>query len=323
LLEAPFPQAAREFAERTVDQTREAFERSNRTLEAAVQTLEKSFDAAVQGATAQRLIIIDIAQKNLNLGFDLAKSLAGASNLFEIVELQAAYWRKQFDAFTTQAEDVRNRLFEFGAAKPKAVEPSPERVPEPTKKAPPHAQEVPKKRHSPAARYPEAQRRAIPELEAPPAARPTVRPSVERQSATRRKGAPGDESKRLQIPAARVSAAEGGKRKPEARPPSGLVATPGVRPPDERQSGTPKKGAPQEEAQQSLPAEIKFGILDGNAVRFTSLEAWWLVDGVWRPISPDEVLLNAAVMREARFNQLFPEVPRLPSNAFKADDLQN
>ena len=71
-----------------------------------------------------------------------------------------------------------------------------------------------------------------------------------------------------------------------------------------------------------LPAEINFGILDGNAVRFTSLEAWWLVDGVWRPISPDEVLLNAAVMREARFNKFFPELPRLPSNAFNADNLK-
>jgi hypothetical protein len=60
-----------------------------------------------------------------------------------------------------------------------------------------------------------------------------------------------------------------------------------------------------------------------NPVRFTSLEAWWLVDGAWRPISPDEVLLNAAVMREARFNQFFPKVPRLPRNAFKADKFQN
>ena len=72
-----------------------------------------------------------------------------------------------------------------------------------------------------------------------------------------------------------------------------------------------------------LPAEINFGILDGYAVRFTSFEAWWLVDGVWRPISPDEVLLNAAVMREARFNKFFPELPRLPSNAFNADKSKN
>ena len=313
-------QAAREFAEKTVDQMRESYERSNRTLEAAVQTFEKSFDAAVQGAAAQRLIIIDFAQKNLNLGFDLAKSLAGASSLSEIVELHAVYWRKQFDAFTTQAEEVR------GAAKPKAVETWPEAIQhEPAKETPPPAQEAPKKGHSPPARDPagERQRRDTPELDAPPAAGSTVRPPAETQLGTRKKGGAGDEAKRRQSPT-RISVAEGRTQKPEARASSGLVAPPGVRPPDERQSGSPKKGAAQDEAlQQILPAEIKFGILDGNAVRFTSLEAWWLVDGVWRPISPDEVLLNAAVMREARFNQVFPQVPRLPSNAFKADNLQD
>jgi hypothetical protein len=33
--------------------------------------------------------------------------LAGAKNLAEIVELQAAYWRKQFSALTAKAEEVR------------------------------------------------------------------------------------------------------------------------------------------------------------------------------------------------------------------------
>jgi len=32
--------------------------------------------------------------------------LAGAKNLAEIVELQAAYWPKQFSALTSQAEEV-------------------------------------------------------------------------------------------------------------------------------------------------------------------------------------------------------------------------
>ena len=59
-------------------------------------------------------------------------------------------------------------------------------------------------------------------------------------------------------------------------------------------------------------------MLDGNAVRFTDLEAWWLVDGAWRPIAPGEVLSNAPVLSEARFIELFPQVPRLPNNAFKA-----
>jgi phasin len=337
-LQTAFPQAAREFAEKTVDQTREAYERSNRTLETAVQILEKSFDAVAQGAAALHRKIIDIAQRNLNLGFDLAKGLADARNFPEIVELQAAYWRKQFDGLTNQAEEVRNRVFGFGGAKPQTAEPSPESIHrEPAKKAPPRAQETPKKGHGPAERNPAAERlKQEPDrqkLGAPPPVGPAaagVRPPDKRQP-TRKQSTSKDKPKRLQRPAAREPAAEGGKQKSEAsrtklkaRPPSGPVAPPGVRPPDERQLGTRKKGAPEDEfIPEGFAAEIKFGMLDGNAVRFTDLEAWWLVDGAWRPISPGEVLLNAAVMREARFNQLFPQVPRLPSIAFEFDDRQD
>ena len=51
--------------------------------------------------------IIDIAQRNINSSFDLAKSLAEAKNFAEATELQAAYWSKQTRALTAQAEEVR------------------------------------------------------------------------------------------------------------------------------------------------------------------------------------------------------------------------
>ncbi len=89
-----------------VGQTREAYDRSKVALEASIATFERSFDAAGWGAAAFHHKIIDIARRNLNSGFDLANSLAGAKNLAEIVELQAAYWRKQFSALTAQAEEV-------------------------------------------------------------------------------------------------------------------------------------------------------------------------------------------------------------------------
>ena len=108
LLQTAFPQAAREFAEKTVAQTREAYERSNKVLETTLETIEKSFDAAGQGAVALNRKIMEIAQRNLNSGFELAKQLAGAKNLAEIVELQSAYWQKQVEALTSQAEEVRS-----------------------------------------------------------------------------------------------------------------------------------------------------------------------------------------------------------------------
>jgi phasin len=105
-LDTAIPEALGAVAEKTVDQTREAYDRSKDALEASIATFERSFDAAGWGAAAFNHKIIDIAQRNLNSGFDLANSLAGAKNLAEIVELQAAYWRKQFSALTAQAEEV-------------------------------------------------------------------------------------------------------------------------------------------------------------------------------------------------------------------------
>ena len=94
-------------------------------LDASVATLERTFDAAGQGAVAFNRKIIDIAQRNVNSGFDLAKSLAGAKNLSEMVELHAAYWQKQSGTLTSQAEEVLALTTKIAAA---AGEPFKEQV---------------------------------------------------------------------------------------------------------------------------------------------------------------------------------------------------
>jgi phasin len=111
--------------EKAVDQSREVYDRSKVALDASVKTLERTFDAAGQGAVAFNRKIIDIAQRNVNSGFDLAKSLAGAKNLSEMVELQAAYWQKLLGALTSQAEEVRALSTKLAAA---AGEPLKEQV---------------------------------------------------------------------------------------------------------------------------------------------------------------------------------------------------
>ena len=110
---------------KAVDQSREVYDRSKDALDTSVVTLERAFDAAGQGAVALNRKIIDIAQRNVNSGFDLAKSLAGAKNLSEILELQAAYWQKQWGTLTSQAEEVRALATKMAAA---ASEPLKEQV---------------------------------------------------------------------------------------------------------------------------------------------------------------------------------------------------
>ena len=106
-LDTTVPESVRLLAEKTVNQTREAYERGKESLEESIDALERSFDAAGQGATAFNRKLIDIAQRNLNSGFDLAKNLAAAKNLGEIVELQSAFIRSQFDVFASQAGEIR------------------------------------------------------------------------------------------------------------------------------------------------------------------------------------------------------------------------
>ena len=125
-LNTPIPESVRATAEKIVDKSREAYSRSNNALDASVATLERTFDAAGQGAVAFNRKIIDIiAQRNVNSGFDLAKSLAGAKNLSEMVELQAAYWQKLLGTLTSQAEEVRALATKMAAA---AIEPVKQQV---------------------------------------------------------------------------------------------------------------------------------------------------------------------------------------------------
>jgi len=118
--ETDVPEAMRALAEKNIAQTREIYESSKHALEAVLETWERSINAAGQGAVALNRKVIDIAQRNINSSFDLAKGLAGARNLADAVELQAAHWRDQLDAFAAQAEEVRTLSTQVAAdvAKP-------------------------------------------------------------------------------------------------------------------------------------------------------------------------------------------------------------
>jgi hypothetical protein len=97
----------RSVAEKTVAQTREAYEHSKDALEAGLETIERSFNAAGQGSLALNHKLIEVVQHNVNSGFTLARSLAAAKTLPEVVEVQATYWGNWLGRFTAQAEELR------------------------------------------------------------------------------------------------------------------------------------------------------------------------------------------------------------------------
>src|SRR4029450_3005865 len=106
-LDTAIPDGVGALAERAGAERREAYDRSWESFDASLTPFERSFDAAGQGAAAFNRKIVDLARRNVDASFDLATSLAGAKDLADMVELQAAFWRKQFGVLTTQAEEVR------------------------------------------------------------------------------------------------------------------------------------------------------------------------------------------------------------------------
>ena len=96
------PDTLRVLAERNVVQTRELYEHSKNTLQAILESWQKSFGSAGQNAVALSRKMIDVAGRNMDTGFDFAIGLAGARNLGEVMELQAAYWHKLGGALQIQ-----------------------------------------------------------------------------------------------------------------------------------------------------------------------------------------------------------------------------
>jgi phasin len=106
--DAQMPEAVRVFAEKNIAQTRELYERSKDAFDKILESWERTFDAAGQGAVALNRKMVDITQRNINSGFEFAKSLIGAKSVAEAIELQSTYWQKQLNALKAQAEEMRD-----------------------------------------------------------------------------------------------------------------------------------------------------------------------------------------------------------------------
>jgi len=105
--DAQMPEAVRVFAEKNIAQSREFYERSKDAFDKVLESWEKTFDAAGQGAVALNRKCVDITQRNINSGFEFAKNLIGAKSVAEAVELHSTYWQKQLTTLKAQAEEMR------------------------------------------------------------------------------------------------------------------------------------------------------------------------------------------------------------------------
>ena len=91
------PAAFREFAEKSVTQAKDNWEKMKAATEEATDLIEDSYATASKGAADYGLKLIEVSRANTNSMFDFATQLMTVKSLSEAVELSTSHMRKQFD----------------------------------------------------------------------------------------------------------------------------------------------------------------------------------------------------------------------------------
>jgi phasin len=100
------PAEMRAFAEKSVEQAKQAFDGFMTAAHQTVTTLEGQAEAARQGAKDVGEKAIDFAEQNIASSFDFAQKLVRAKDVKEMLELQAAYVKTQMEVLAEQAKEL-------------------------------------------------------------------------------------------------------------------------------------------------------------------------------------------------------------------------
>jgi phasin len=100
------PAAFREFAEKSVTQAKDNWEKMKAASEEASDLIEDSYATASKGAADYGLKVIEVSRANTNAAFDFAAKLMTVKSLAEAVELSTSHVRKQFDTFSAQGKEL-------------------------------------------------------------------------------------------------------------------------------------------------------------------------------------------------------------------------
>ena len=100
------PAAFREFAEKSVTQAKDNWEKMKAASEEASDLIEDSYATASKGAADYGLKLIEASRTNTNSMFDYATQLMSVKSLSEAVELSTSHLRKQFDTLSAQSKEL-------------------------------------------------------------------------------------------------------------------------------------------------------------------------------------------------------------------------
>jgi phasin len=100
------PAAFREFAEKSVTQAKDNWEKMKAATEEATDLIEDSYATASKGCSDYGLKMLEAARANTNATFDYAGQLMTVKSFAEAVELSTTHLRKQFDAMAAQSKEL-------------------------------------------------------------------------------------------------------------------------------------------------------------------------------------------------------------------------
>lgn len=104
----------RDFAEKAVAQSTEAYETYKTAAEEATSNAQKSFDALREGVAALSAKAIENTKANTEAGVAFVEKLAASKSFAEMLELQGQFFRSAFDTLATQAKETQEMAAKIG-----------------------------------------------------------------------------------------------------------------------------------------------------------------------------------------------------------------
>lgn len=101
------PEVFRDVAEKTVKQAKEGYEKLRTAAEEATDLMEDQFETARTGFVELNGKMIEAAKANADATFRLAKDMLAVKSFAEVIELQTAYARNQFELATAQGKEFQ------------------------------------------------------------------------------------------------------------------------------------------------------------------------------------------------------------------------
>lgn len=100
------PAAIRDLLQETGAEAKDSYEKMKTATDQVNGAFEASYSSALKGATDYGLKVIAITRANATAAFDLLDKLVAVNSPSEAVELSTAHACRQFDAISTQSNEL-------------------------------------------------------------------------------------------------------------------------------------------------------------------------------------------------------------------------